>query len=81
VLRQPSDFFRVPCTVCSRRSGWGYYGLVGYRTALNRGRNLWLGVSSRVYRGATDGEQLGDLPPVRTDDRWTFIQGEFTFAF
>lgn len=81
VIRQPSDFFRVPCTICSRRSGWGYYGLVGYRSALNRGRNLWLGVTSRVYRGNTDGEQFGEVPPMRTDDRWTFIQGEFTFSF
>jgi hypothetical protein len=81
VIRQPSDYFRVPCTVCSRRSGWGYYGLVGFRSSLNRGRNLWLGVTSKVYRGNTDGEQFGDVPATRTKDRWTFIQGEFTFAF
>jgi hypothetical protein len=81
VLRQPSDFFRVPCTVCSSRSGWGYYGLVGFRGALNRGRNFWLGMSSKVYRGRTDGQQLGDIPPVETKDRWTFVQAEFTFTF
>lgn len=81
VIRQPSDFFRVPCTVCSRRSGWGYYGLVGFRSALNRGRNMWLGVTTKVYRGSTDGQQFGDVPPTRTEDRWTFVQGEFTFAF
>jgi hypothetical protein len=81
VLRQPSDFFRVPCTVCSSRSGWGYYGMVGFRGALNRGRNFWLGMSTKVYRGQTDGEQLGDIPPVETKDRWTFVQAEFTFTF
>ena len=81
VLRQPSDFFQVPCTVCSSRSGWGYYGLVGFRAALNRGRNFWLGVSSKVYRAKTDGEQLGDIPPFETKDRWTFVQAEFSLAF
>lgn len=81
VIRQPSDFFRVPCTVCSRRSGWGSYGLVGFRSSLNRGRNFWLGVTSKVYRAATEGEQFGDVPPTRTRDRWTFVQGEFTFSF
>lgn len=81
VIRQPSDFFRIPCTVCSRRSGWGGYGLVGFRSALNRGRNLWVGVTTKVYRGRTDGEQLGGVPPTRTQDRWTFVQGEFSFAF
>jgi len=81
MIRQPSDFFRIPCTVCSRRSGWGGYGLVGYRSALNRGRNFWVGVTTKVYRGRTDGEQFGNVPPIRTQDRWTFVQGEFTFAF
>lgn len=81
VIRQPSDFFRVPCTVCSRRSGWGGYGLVGFRSALNRGRNFWVGVTTKVYRGRTDGEQFGNVPPTRTQDRWTFVQGEFSFAF
>ncbi len=81
VLRQPSDYFRIPCTVCSSRSGWGYYGVVGFRGALNRGRNFWLGVNSKVVRGQTDGEQLGDIPPFETKDRWTFVQAEFTFSF
>ncbi|MCL4781976.1 MAG: outer membrane beta-barrel protein [Bryobacterales bacterium] len=81
VLRQPSDYFRVPCTVCSSRSGWGYYGLVGFRGALNRGRNFWVGMSSKVVRGNTNGQPLGDLPATETKDRWTFIQGEFSFAF
>ena len=81
VLRQPSDYSRVPCTVRSSRSGWGYYGLVGFRGALNRGRNFWVGMSSKVVRGNTNGQPLGDLPATETKDRWTFIQGEFSFAF
>lgn len=81
VIRQPSDFFRIPCDVCSRRAGWGGYGLVGFRSSINRGRNLWVGVTTKVYRGRTDGEQFGEVPPMRTQDRWLMVQGEFSFAF
>ena len=29
LLRQPSDYFRVDCPVCTSRSGWGSYALAG----------------------------------------------------
>ncbi|MCZ2156991.1 MAG: hypothetical protein LC114_24360 [Bryobacterales bacterium] len=81
VLRQPSDYYRIPCTICSSRSGWGYYGLAGFRGALNRGRNFWVGMSTKVVRGDTNGQPLGDLAAYKTKDRWTFVQGEFSFSF
>jgi hypothetical protein len=80
-IRQPSDYFRIECNVCTSRSGWGYYGLVGANVALDANRNFRVGVTSRVYRGHTEGDPLGALPPLRTQDRWINIMGEFTFSF
>jgi hypothetical protein len=81
LLRQPSDFFRFECPVCSSRSGWGYYGLVGGSVALDRRQLFRLGVTARVYQGHTDGEFLGLVPPIRTRDRWVNVFGEFGVTF
>ena len=80
-VRQPSDFFQIGCDVCTSRSGWGYYGLLGANVALDSNRNFRVGVTSRVYRGHTEGEPLGVLLRRRTEDRWINIMGEFTFSF
>lgn len=80
-VRQVSDYFRIGCDVCSARSGWGYYGLVGANMALDSGRHFRVGVTSKVYRGHTEGDPLGDVISRRTRDRWVNIYGEFTFSF
>jgi hypothetical protein len=80
-ISQPSNYFRISCDVCSARSGWGYYGLLGASVALDRNRNFRLGVTSKVYRGHTEGDPLCDLPARRTRDRWINVVGDFTFSF
>jgi hypothetical protein len=80
-LSQPSDYFRLNCPVCTARNGWGYYATVGANVALDRFRHFRLGVGSRVYRGHTDGDPLGPIPPIRTRDHWINVLGEFTFSF
>ncbi len=80
-LSQPSEYLRVACPVCRSRSGWGYYGLLGGRLALDSGRRFWVGAASKVYRGHTEGDPLGDVPGVRTQDRWVKIFGEFGLSF
>ena len=81
-LRQPSEYFTISCDqVCTARSGWGYYGLLGANVALDRARNFRVGVVSRVHRGHTEGEPLGQVQQRRTRDRWINIFGEFTFSF
>ncbi|MGH9658636.1 MAG: hypothetical protein ACRD96_08835 [Bryobacteraceae bacterium] len=80
-VRQPSDYFRIDCSVCASRHGWGYYGLVGASVGVDR-RNHWrIGVSSRIYRGHTDGDPLGAVDAVRTRDHWVNIFGEMIFSF
>ncbi len=81
LIRQPSDFYRVDCPVCSSRSGWGSYALVGGSVALDRGRHFRLGVTGRVYRGHTEGDFFAGVPPARTSDRWSNIHAVFTVSF
>jgi hypothetical protein len=82
-IRQPFQYsgYRIDCAVCSSRDGWGYYALLGANVALDRYRHFRLGVSSKVYRGHTDGDPLGAVPPLRTRDHWVNIVGEFGFSF
>jgi hypothetical protein len=80
-IRQPSSYFRIDCPACNSRSGWGYYALAGTRVALDRGHNFWFGVTTKVYRGHTEGDPLGDVPRLRTRDHWINVFAEFGFSF
>lgn len=80
-LRQPSQFFNVQCPVCQARDGWGHYFLVGGDVALTSGGALRLGVTSRVYQGTTDGPSVGEIPPVRTRDRWVNTYFHLSLSF
>jgi len=81
LLRQPSSDFRIDCRVCTSRSGWGYYALVNASAFVDRGQHFRVGVTSRFYRGHTDGDRLGPLPGFRTKDQWINLIGEFGFSF
>jgi len=81
LLRQPSDYFRVECPVCTARDGWGSYAMAGADFALDRSGIFRLGVMTRMYRANTEGDGLGALPPVRTSDRWWNSYLQFTFGF
>jgi hypothetical protein len=82
-IRQPfgNTGYRFDCSVCSSRSGWGYYGRVGVTVALDRTQNFRLGVGAKVVRGETSGDPFGDVPPRQTTDRWIQIYGSFGFSF
>jgi hypothetical protein len=81
VLRQPSEYFRFDCPVCTSRSGWGWYALASATGFLDRDQHFRIGVTSRVFRGHTEGEPLGPVPGVRTRDHWVNVYGEFGFSF
>lgn len=80
-IRQPSSYYRIDCPVCNSRNGWGYYGLIGTSIALDRYQHFRVGVTSKVYRGHTEGDPLGDVLQLRTRDRWINVFGDFTFSF
>jgi hypothetical protein len=80
-VRQPSTFIRVDCPVCNSRNGWGYYALVGTSVALDYAQHFRLGVSTKVYRGHTEGDPLGSVTGLRTRDRWINVFAEFGVSF
>jgi len=82
-IKQPFEDsnFKVQCPVCASRDGFGYYGLFGVTTALDRDRRFRLGVGGRVYRGHTSGDALGAAPPRETADKWVNLFGTFTVSF
>ena len=82
VVRQPfGDNYRIDCPVCSARSGWGYYGLVGASVALDRMQMIRFGFTTRVVRGDTRGDSFGPVPGIRTSDTWVNSAAELTFSF
>ena len=81
LLHQPSEYYNIDCPVCSTRSGWGYYGLVGVSAFVDRSQHFRIGVNSKVYRAHTKGDQLGSVPGVRTRDRWVNISARWGSAF
>jgi hypothetical protein len=82
-IRQPFSNYgvRFDCDVCGARNGVGYYGLAGVSIALDRGQHFRLGGGARVYRGNTDGDPFGDVPPRETKDRWVNVFGRLEFRF
>lgn len=81
LIRQPSDYLRVDCPVCGSRSGWGYYALAGVAVFMDRGRHFRTGITTKMYRGHTEGDPLGAIPGIRTHDQWLQIYGEFGLSF
>ncbi len=81
LLRQPSDYYRFECPVCTSRSGWGGYAQAGVNYFLDSAQHFRIGLTTKVYRGYTEGEPFADVPGVRTHDRWLNILGDFGFSF
>ena len=78
-VNQPSSYYRIDCPICTERSGWGYYAQVGADYFI--AQNFRLGVMTRFYRGHTDGDPLGPVPGIRTNDRWVNAMAQFGFSF
>ncbi len=82
-IRQPfgDSNYRLDCPVCSSRSGFGYYALLGSSVAIDRAQMFRLGFTSKLYRGRTSGDSLGPIPGVRTRDQWLTTAAEFSVNF
>lgn len=79
-LRQPSDYYRVDCPVCNARDGFGYYALAGANVAVVRSQRLRLGVTTKMYKGTTDGLSVGVIPAAKTKDRWVNVYFHLTLS-
>jgi hypothetical protein len=80
-LQQPSSYYHFACPNCTSRSGWGNYALVAGSLALDRYQRFRVGVTTKFYRGHTDGAALGSLPAEETLDRWVNMFADFTVTF
>ena len=60
----------IACPACRSRGGWGYYGNAGVAVSVDRGKHVWLGLSTRFVKGTTSGEPLGTVPGFETKDQW-----------
>lgn len=80
-IQQPIQNVRFSCAVCASRDGFGYYTTVGTNVFLDQARRFRFGAATRLYRGHTEGEALGDVPAVRTRDQWLHVLVEFGVSF
>ena len=69
------------CRTCRSRDGWGYYAIGGVKVAVERSHRFWVGVESRLVHGKTNGDPLGAVPPLETQDTWINTAAVFTFRF
>ncbi len=67
------------CQTCRSRGGWGTYAVAGVNVAVERSRRFWVGVESRLFHGKTNGDPLGAVPPLETQDTWINTAAVFTF--
>jgi len=69
------------CRTCRSRDGWGYYAVAGVNVAVERSRRFWVGVESRLVHGRTNGDPLGSVPPLQTQDTWINTAAYFMMRF
>jgi len=69
------------CQTCKSRGGWGSYAVAGVNVAVERSHRFWVGVESRLFHGTTNGDPLGSVPPLQTQDTWINTAAVFTFRF
>jgi len=69
------------CRTCRSRGGWGYYAIAGANVAVERSRRFWVGVESRLVHGRTNGDPLGAVPPLETQDTWINTAAFFMIRF
>jgi len=69
------------CQTCRSRGGWGSYATAGVNVALEGSRRFWLGVESRLYHGKTNGDPLGAVPRLETQDAWINTAAVFIVRF
>ncbi len=71
----------VYCYSCTSRAGWGGYGLASARYFLDDNHIFSLGTTFQYIAASTNGQAVGNIPPVRTTDHWTNVIFEFGLSF
>jgi hypothetical protein len=78
----PSNgFFVATCLSCTSRGGWGGYGMGTVNYFLDENRNFRVGTTLQFISAATDGQAVGNVPPIRTTDHWVNLTFDFGLSF
>jgi hypothetical protein len=80
-LKQPNPQYRVQCSDCSSRGGWGVYALASASYAIDHYQMFRFGVTAKAYRVHTGGGALGLVPAIETKDRWLSLFASVTVSF
>ena len=73
--------YSVGCYSCTSRGGWGGYGLANVSYYLDSGRMFHVGTTVQYVVASTNGPAVGNVPALKTTDRWTNISFEFGVSF
>lgn len=71
----------VTCYSCTSRGGWGGYGLANANYFLDDSQTFHVGATLQYIVGRTSGAAVGNVPAVRTTDRWANLTFEFGVSF
>lgn len=82
-VQQPfsNSGIRFPCRACDSRTGFAAYGLGGINVFLDQDQRWRVGMTARYFHGYTDGDSYGDVPRLRTRDRWINVLAEIGYSF
>lgn len=76
-----SPYYSVGCYSCTSRGGWGGYALGSARYFLDDSRNFSVGTTLQYIAASTNGEAVGNVPPIRTTDHWINVAIQFGLSF
>jgi hypothetical protein len=78
----PSNGYYSPsCYSCTSRGGWGGYGLGNVSYFLDENHNFRVGATLQYISATTNGQAVGNVPAVRTNDHWLNLTFEFGLSF
>jgi hypothetical protein len=78
----PSNgYYQTSCYSCSSRGGWGGYGLANVAYFLDGDHLFHVGLTAEFIDGHTNGQAVGNVPALRTTDRWMMFSFEFGLYF
>lgn len=77
----PNGYYQNSCYSCTARGGWGGYGLANVSYFLDGDHIFHVGLTAEFIGGHTNGDAVGNVPALRTTDRWTTLSFEFGLNF
>lgn len=74
-------YYQVNCYSCTSRGGWGGYGLANVSYFLDENGTFRVGTTFQYVNGSTNGDPVGNVPPLKTTDHWANIVFNFGVSF